>query len=384
VLVVEVQILGELAQAMSKVTSLRAVERVVEETLARYPAIEDPAFREALQQVIDAAKHHVEALRRVAEVSRKAHHANRELRDQHKTELVARSEAMREVMNRIELVARHPTTVLLLGESGTGKEVVARELHRRSHRRAMEQLNCGALPEALIEAELFGCERGAFTGAERRAGAFERADRGTLLLDEIGELSLGAQAKLLRVLQERRVRRVGGEQEIAIDVRVIAATNRDLRAMVRAGAFREDLLYRLDVFSIAVPPLRERHEDLPVLVATIARQLAEQLDLPMAIPDLARLAAHDWPGNVRELRNAIETAMILGGQLPAQLGQRASGGIDGAVRGAIEAALVATGGKLYGRDGAAARLGIPPTTLQSKMKKLGIARTSSNGSTTRR
>ena len=369
------------------------------ETTAALPAwCRGAAFRAALGQIIAAATRHLDVIKRVAYVSRRAHVENRELRADldrlgHSGEIVARSAAMRAALTRAELVARHPTTVLLRGESGTGKEVFAREIHRRSPRahRPLIQLNCGAIPDALVESELFGHERGAFTGADRvHLGAFERAHRGTLLLDEIGELPLAAQAKLLRVLQERRLRRVGGEAELEVDVRLIAATNRQLAAMVEQGSFREDLYYRLDVFAIELPPLRERRGDLGPLVAALTRELAHKLALPVPAISralLTRLEAHDWPGNVRELASALETAMILGGghrlELPDELARRstsktprdpAAPRLDAAVRAAIEDALRATRGKIYGGDGAAARLGLKPGTLQSKMRKLGIAR----------
>jgi len=351
----------------------------------------DAAFREALGQVIAAVTRHLEVIQRVAKVSRVAHAENRALREDLERlepggEIVARSAAMRAALTRAELVARHPTTVLLVGESGTGKEVLARAIHRRSPRahRQIVQLNCGALPEALVESELFGHERGAFTGADRvHVGAFERAQRGTLFLDEVGELPPAAQVKLLRVLQERQIRRVGGEVQLDIDVRLIAATNRSLPAMVAAGTFREDLYYRLDVFSIRVPPLRERRGDLGPLVAVLSRELAAKLGTPVppiTRSQLARLEAYDWPGNVRELMNTLETATILGAgnalELPDDLPrQRAPAAhLDAAVRVAIEEALRATHGKIYGTTGAAARLGLPPGTLQSKMRKLGIER----------
>ena len=357
-------------------------------------------FRAALGQVVAAMTRHLEVIRRVATLSRHAHAENRELRAHldrlvQPGEIVARSTAMRKALTRAELVARHPTTVLLVGESGTGKEVMAREIHRRSPRghRAMVQLNCGAIPDALVESELFGHERGAFTGADRvHLGAFERAHRGTLFLDEVGELPMTAQVKLLRVLQERQIHRVGGEAPIAVDVRVIAATNRRLSSMVEDGGFREDLYYRLEVFAIDVPPLRERRGDLALLVAALSRELAQRLEIPVppiSRAALTRLEAHDWPGNVRELMNLLETAMVLGGgealELPDDFPRRSRRGEDGradaprfeaAVRVAIEAALRATRGKIYGADGAAARLGLKPGTLQSKMRKLGIQRTS--------
>jgi transcriptional regulator with GAF, ATPase, and Fis domain len=358
------------------------------------PAFAAPELRAALDQVLAAALRHASVVNRVAELSRRAHAESRELRAdlarvEGAGEVVARSPAMRDALARARLVAIHPTTVLVTGESGTGKEVLAREIHRRSPRahRALLQLNCGALPEHLVESELFGHERGAFTGAERQHhGLFERAHRGTLFLDEVGELPLAAQVKLLRVLQERRIRRVGGAAEIDVDVRLIAATNRPLAAMVDDGRFREDLLYRLDVFAIRVPPLRERRGDIAPLASALVAQLSQRLRTeppPITRAVLARLEAHDWPGNVRELANVLEAALILGGgrslELPEQLAQRASRAperprFEQAVREAIEQALRATRGKIYGVDGAAARLGLKPGTLQSKMTKLGIRR----------
>ena len=352
----------------------------------------DPELRFALGQVVDGAVRHLAVVQRIAGGARRAHATRRALeadleRLAAPTTLVAHAPAMRAVLERVALVARHPTTVLVTGESGTGKEVVAREIHRRSPRahRPLVQLNCAAIPEALVEAELFGHERGAFTGADRaRAGVFERADRGTLLLDELGDLPLAAQAKLLRVLQERQVHRLGGAGPIAVDVRVIAATNRPLAALVEAGRFRRDLYYRLDVLTIALPPLRDRREDLAPLAAALLASLATRLDLPvprLTRAHLARLEAHDWPGNVRELANVLEAALVLGAgrelELPAGLGAAPPARLrpfDESVRRAIEAALRASRGKLYGPGGAAERLGLEPTTLQSKMRRLGIER----------
>jgi len=228
---------------------------------------------------------------------------------------VAASAAMREVLEAAEDVAPTPTTVLLLGESGTGKELVARHIHVRSGRSGpWVAVNCAALPAELLESELFGHERGAFTGAaERRAGRFELAHRGTLLLDEISELPLALQAKLLRVLQEREVDRVGGQRPIPVDVRVVATTNRDLAEMVRAGQFRSDLYYRLDVFPITLPPLRDRPDDLSPLAATLLAGAAAALSRP--VPELTPAALealrhHAFPGNVRELRNVLERAVV--------------------------------------------------------------------------
>ncbi len=350
----------------------------------------DPAFNAALAAILEAARGHVDVVQRVATLSRRAHVEVRELRSDldRRTDvspIVARSTAMRDVLARAALVAKHPTTALITGESGTGKELVAHEIHRLSPRahRPLLALNCGAIPESLVESELFGHERGAFTGADRRhAGVFERAHHGTLFLDEIGELPLAAQAKLLRVIQNHTFRRVGGSDVLEADVRLIAATHRSLPALVREGRFREDLLFRINVFAIEIPPLRERREDIAPLVDALVKQLCARLALPQpAIPRslIAQLEHYDWPGNVRELANLLEAALIVGDgkklavTLPATPPER-SKSFDAAVATTIEAALRATRGKIYGRDGAAARLGLAPATLQSKMKKLGIQR----------
>jgi two-component system response regulator FlrC len=230
-------------------------------------------------------------------------------------EPIAESSAMLEVLDAARDVAPAPTTVLLLGESGTGKELVARYIHALSQRSGpWVAVNCAALPSDLLESELFGHEKGSFTGAsERRAGRFEQAHRGTLLLDEISELPLALQAKLLRVLQEREVDRVGGHRPVPVDVRVIATSNRDLTEMVRRGLFRSDLYYRLNVFPIVLPPLRDRPEDLPALAAHILTEAARALARPEPALDgsaLSALAAQPFPGNVRELRNVLERALV--------------------------------------------------------------------------
>lgn len=232
--------------------------------------------------------------------------------------VIGRSASMLAACERIKRIAPTPATVLLSGESGTGKEVAARALHRMSPRASgpFVPINCAAIAAELIESELFGHVKGAFTGAKQnREGLFYYARGGTLFLDEIGELPLAAQAKLLRVLEERRVRPVGSEQEVPIDVRVIAATNRDLKAEVAAQRFRQDLYYRLQVVEVSLPPLRERPEDIPLLVEHFMGELAPALGMPPLVLDarsLARMAAYDWPGNVRELRNFIERSLILG------------------------------------------------------------------------
>ncbi len=231
-------------------------------------------------------------------------------------QLIGNSAPMRRVYLLVEQVAPSSASVLITGESGTGKELVARTIHELSPRRAQEfvAINCSAIPETLMESELFGHEKGAFTGAaSRRQGCFELANHGTLLLDEIAEMPALLQAKLLRVLEERTVRRLGGAQEIPIDVRVLAATNREPHAAVRAGVFREDLLYRLNVITIELPPLRQRKEDLPLIAQHLIAQLAERHDRArhLAPAALEVLRSHHWPGNVRELRNVIERAVII-------------------------------------------------------------------------
>ena len=232
-------------------------------------------------------------------------------------ELVGASEPMRQIYALIEQVAPSSASVLLTGESGTGKELCARTIHNLSPRKnnAFVAINCSAIPETLMESELFGHERGAFTGAAaRRLGCFELANGGTLLLDEISEMPVSLQAKLLRVLEDRRIRRLGGSQEMSVDVRVLAATNRDPQEAVRQGAFREDLLYRLNVITVELPPLRRRKEDIPLLAQHLVAQLAERHVRPAKLLSHAAVEAlqsHSWPGNVRELRNVIERAVII-------------------------------------------------------------------------
>ncbi len=235
--------------------------------------------------------------------------------------VVTESRAMRDLLDLASRVARHSTTVLITGESGTGKEVLARAIHRMSPRHDMSftAINCAAIPEQLLESELFGYVKGAFTGATSdRAGLFEAAHQGTLLLDEIGDLPLGLQAKLLRVLEEGEIRRVGGREGKKVDVRVLAATAKSLDEAVARGEFRSDLYYRLDVVRLHLAPLRERREDIPALLAHFARQTAQRLGHPVSVTPqaLALLSEHPWPGNVRELRNAVERAAVLGGAKP--------------------------------------------------------------------
>jgi PAS domain S-box-containing protein len=306
-------------------------------------------------------------------------------------EIVGASPAMLKAFNSIEMVAGTDSTVLLLGETGTGKELIARAVHNRSRRRqnVMVKVNCAALPANLVESELFGHERGAFTGAvSQKKGRFELAHRGTIFLDEVGELPLETQTKLLRVLQEQELERVGGSQTIKVDVRVIAATNRDLAEEVKKGTFRADLYYRLNVFPIEVPPLRDRREDIPLLAAYFVTKFSERMGkrVQHVSPDVIhRMQRYQWPGNVRELANLIERAVILcqGNTLQAShltIGDRASveasadrfPTMEEAERRLILDALARTNGVLAGPNGAAQLLGVNRSTLWSRMRKLGI------------
>jgi formate hydrogenlyase transcriptional activator len=308
-------------------------------------------------------------------------------------DLIGQSRALRRVMDQVQQVAATDATVLILGETGTGKEVVARTVHALSRRKdkVLVKLNCAAIPENLMESELFGHEKGAFTGAvARKLGRFELADHGTLFLDEIGELPLDLQAKLLRVLQEGEFERVGGTESRTVDVRIIAATNRDLTGRAKSGSFRADLFYRLNVFPIVLPPLRERREDVPLLIQHFVRKYGEKYGKRIeTIPGqaLAACERHDWPGNVRELQHVLERAVILtrGAELafdPGFLDREPAGSADlsrpenleEAERTHILKVLEAAGWRVSGRGGAAERLGLKPTTLESRMKKLGILR----------
>ncbi|WP_153147397.1 sigma-54 dependent transcriptional regulator [Dechloromonas sp. H13] len=296
--------------------------------------------------------------------------------------MVGESELMRAVCDRLKRIAPTPATVLLSGESGTGKEVAARALHRMSSRAGgpFVPVNCAAISAELIESELFGHVRGAYTGAQQsREGLFYYARGGTLFLDEIAELPAPAQAKLLRVLEERRLRPVGSEQEIPVDVRVIAATNRDLKAEVAARRFRQDLYYRLQVVEVTLPPLRERPEDLPALVGHFIGQLAPYLSVPQLAPDartLARMAAYDWPGNVRELRNFVERSLILGwfdlGPEPPATGV-ALGGTEESLEAVEKRHILAVLGACQGnKSEAARRLGVSRKTLDRKCQAWAV------------
>jgi formate hydrogenlyase transcriptional activator len=308
-------------------------------------------------------------------------------------EIVGTSSALQTVLSRISKVAPSSATVLLTGETGTGKELVARAIHRRSNRasRAFVSVNCAAVPRDLIASELFGHEKGAFTGAtQQRLGRFELANGGTLFLDEVGELPAETQIAFLRVLQEHEFERVGGTRRIRADVRVIAATNRDLQAGIVAGSFRSDLFYRLHVFPIEIPPLRERKEDIRLLVDYFIDRYARKAGKRITTIEkktLRLLESYDWPGNIRELQNVIERSVILceneifsideswlSGQ-PSATGQKPPDFFEKLAtreKEMIEAALRETKGQVFGPSGAAARLGMPRSTLESKIRSLKI------------
>jgi formate hydrogenlyase transcriptional activator len=308
-------------------------------------------------------------------------------------EIVGSSEALRKVLAQVAKVALVDSTVLILGETGTGKELIARAIHKRSNRssRAFIRVNCAAIPPSLIASELFGHEKGAFTGAlQRRLGRFELADSGTIFLDEIGDLPAEAQIALLRVLQEREFERIGGSQPISVDVRVLAATNRDLKTAVATGAFRQDLFYRLNVFPIQVPSLRERADDIPLLVEYLIERYAKKAGKKIRNirkQTLELFQAYEWPGNIRELQNVIERAVVLCESETFSVdetwlkpeGHRLSGPsvpfsatLVEREKEIIETALADCGGQVGGPSGAAAKLGIPRQTLDSKIKILGI------------
>jgi formate hydrogenlyase transcriptional activator len=303
--------------------------------------------------------------------------------------LVSHSAGFLRIIEEVGEVAKTSSTVLLLGETGSGKEVLAQAIHDASARkdRPMIKVNCAALPTSLIESELFGREKGAFTGAlARQPGRFEIADGSTIFLDEVGELPLELQSKLLRVLQEGEFERLGGTKTIRVDARVIAATNRPLAQAVKEGKFREDLFYRLDVFRIEVPPLRERREDIPTLSWTFVKEFSNSMGKPIeeiADESMFALREYQWPGNVRELRNVIERAMILshGPTLHIKLSHATprpsaikltAGSLDEAERAIILQAVEQCNWRIRGSNGAAALLDIKPTTLESRIKKLGL------------
>jgi formate hydrogenlyase transcriptional activator len=353
---------------------------------------QDPS-QPRFEQVISCSPALESAYREIAELKDKLAQEKLYLADEIRGEIdfegiVGESSALHHVLNLVETVAPNDSTVLLLGETGTGKELIARAIHERSRRkeRTFVKLNCAAIPTGLLESELFGHERGAFTGAiAQKTGRLEFADQGTLFLDEVGDIPIEIQPKLLRALQEREFERLGSNRTKQVDVRLVAATNRDLEQMMENREFRSDLYYRLNVFPIRIPPLRERPEDIPLLVRYFAqkygRRMQKQIEsIPAAA--LRKLSGWHWPGNIRELENFIERSVILtrGTALQAPIGELSINGRNAPLAGSREAderdgivrILRVTSGRVGGRDGAAARMGIKRTTLISRMKKLGI------------
>jgi transcriptional regulator with GAF, ATPase, and Fis domain len=311
-------------------------------------------------------------------------------------EIIGANFGLREVMEKVHQVAKLDSPVLLLGETGVGKDIIANAIHFISNRNdgPFVSVNCGAIPDTLIDSELFGHEKGAFTGAlAQKRGRFERADKGTIFLDEIGELPLQAQARLLKVLQSKEIERVGGVKTISLDIRIIAATNRKLEEMVKLNQFREDLWFRLNVFPIWIPPLRDRRSDIPALLQHFISLKSRELKLP-AIPTVSPgatgiLMNYHWPGNVRELQNVVERELIINPngpltfsqmnvsqkngitEIPAQHNE--SDNLDEVTSQHIKKVLKKTNGKIHGKSGAADLLGINASTLRNRMDKLGIA-----------
>jgi len=351
-------------------------------------------FRDVSQQRL-ADNNLRAALKKVQNLTEKLQDENSYLQNEineswHGSGLEGNSPIFRDMLQQINLVAKTDSTVLILGENGTGKEVVARNLHQLSQRcnSPLVKVNCAAFSANLLESELFGHEKGAFTGAiERRKGRFELSDKGTLFLDEIGELSLEAQSKLLRVLQERELERVGGSRTIKVDIRIIVATNRDLFAMVEQGLFRMDLYYRLNVFPITIPALRQRIEDIPLLCHDIVRQLNSKLNKNIKginKRSLVKLAAYHWPGNIRELQNILEREVILSTSdllniqqdfsKSHQVKHTANKPLADIEKAYIIEVLNSCHWRIGGENGAAQILAMPDSTLRSRMKKLNITR----------
>lgn len=317
----------------------------------------------------------------------------RQLKEKQQDNIIGATSGLREVMNKVHQVASKDSTVLIFGETGVGKEVIAQAIHSLSERRSgpFIKVNCGAIPDNLVDSELFGHERGAFTGAvNQKKGRFELAHTGTIFLDEVGELPHQAQVRLLHILQNKKTERVGGTRPIDLDIRIIAATHRDLQAMVDTGQFRKDLWFRLNVFPITIPPLRERQEDIPALAWHIAKMKCHQLGF-MDLPRISKeciddLQAYDWPGNIRELENLMERELIQNNgridsltSLSTRSSQRPKTStvqhlpsLDEQTSKHIQRALACSKGKIHGPNGAADLLGVHPNTLRYRMKKLGI------------
>ncbi|HOI73356.1 MAG TPA: sigma 54-interacting transcriptional regulator [Syntrophales bacterium] len=361
-------------------------------------------LREPFNIAVSNALRYREVMRLKDMVDAENRNLTRELRYTTEDEIVGADGGLREVMEMVRKVASLNSPVLLLGETGVGKEVVANAIHYASPRKdkPFVTVNCGAIPESLMDSELFGHERGAFTGAiAQKKGRFERADRGSIFLDEVAELPPSAQVRLLRVLQNRQIERVGGAETISVDIRIIAATHRNLEEMVRSGRFREDLWFRLNIFPVMIPPLRHRRDDIPGLLDHFIQEKSRELKIhtpPPLSPDvMERLMSYHWPGNVRELENLVERELIrsrtpngnhaltfepFGWPKHPQDTWRPTEGrntiltLNEAMSRHIQEALSMTKGKIYGPDGAARRLKVNPNTLRSRMKKLGIVKKS--------
>ena len=359
----------------------------------RFGSVDENTNRRRFEQVTGYSSALELAYREIAELKDKLAQEKLYLEDEIRGEIdfegiVGKSSALRHVLNLVETVAPSDSTVLLLGETGTGKELIARAIHDRSHRkeRTFVKLNCAAIPTGLLESELFGHERGAFTGAiAQKIGRLELADQGSLFLDEVGDIPIEIQPKLLRALQEREFERLGSNRTKQVDVRLVAATNRDLQEMMEKREFRSDLYYRLNVFPIRIPPLRERPGDIPLLVRYFTQKFGRRMQRQIeSIPaeTMKKLSRWYWPGNIRELENFIERSVILtrGTALQAPIGELSNHGRTVAVMGAPESnerdemvrILKLTNGRVGGLDGAAARLDIKRTTLISRLKRLGI------------
>jgi formate hydrogenlyase transcriptional activator len=361
--------------------------------------IENPSSSEDIEFLMRAAGQvaiaieNASAYREIAELKDRLAQEKLYLEEEIRSEadfegIIGQSSVLRQVLQMVETVAASDSTVLLLGETGTGKELIARAIHDRSRRkdRTLIRLNCAAIPTGLLESELFGHERGAFTGAiTQKIGRLELADQGTLFLDEVGDIPLEVQPKLLRALQEQEFERLGSARTKKVDVRLVAATNRDLEKMVDENLFRRDLYYRLNVIPIRIPPLRERPEDIPLLVRYFTEKYARRMQKRIkTIPttSLRKLAQWHWPGNVRELQNLVERAVVLSRTetLEISVPELAARGMGAATaeihrfdeRDRIVRILRETKGRVGGADGAATRMGLKRTTLISRMKKLGI------------
>jgi formate hydrogenlyase transcriptional activator len=361
-------------------------------------------LKEPMSIAVSNARKHLETVRLKDLLAEDNRFLHREMHRISGNRIIGEDFGLKSVMEMVHNVARHDSPVLLLGETGVGKDVIANAVHYASLRRdePLITVNCGAIPGNLIDSELFGHEKGAFTGAlMQKRGRFERADKGTIFLDEIGELPPEAQVRLLRVLQNKEIERVGGAESIPVNIRVIAATNRNLEAMVKAGTFREDLWFRLNVFPIFIPPLRERRSDIPALADYFLDRKIKELKLPK-IPELAEntintLISYDWPGNVRELENIIERALILSSGEAIDFKNLLSGKVgepdvaevkmpvdlpeyESLIRDYFQKVLKKSDGRINGTGGAAELVGLNPSTLRNKLRKLKIEFGTSKGS----